>query len=203
MLTHIGPNIVQAGQLSDYQVISNGLDWKVIQGVAWQTNQGRVIAVTNTVKVCGTGLYYTNPATGGLTEAKAEIESFPAGAVARQGRMCVIFAPDLATAGATDIEFPGGKRLRANVLGLRLEDGTNGVWISVLTNSCGGQIVGSNQVLYPGAFLGISADVLICIGKPGWNRTFSYTITSTRAITDFHQIQSFRCGQDCWPPCRR
>ena len=88
------------------------------------------------------------------------IESFPGGAIARQGQHQVIFANDLATAGAIDMQTPDGKRLTSHVLGLSYFDAATGtnVLIAEVTN-CLGRILPPNSVLYEDAFTGLSASV--------------------------------------------
>lgn len=106
----------------------------------------------------GTGMHRLEG--GQWVEARAIIEPFAHGAVARQGQHKVIFAPDLATAGAVDMETPEGKRLRGHVLGLAYYDAASAQHVILAeVRSATGQIVNGNQVIYPDGFTGIRADV--------------------------------------------
>ena len=65
-----------------------------------------------------TGMHYWE--NGQWAESKAEIELYGGGAIARQGQHKVIFANNLATVGAIDLETPDGQRLRSHILGVEL-----------------------------------------------------------------------------------
>ena len=55
------------------------------------------------------GLNYQDPKTGQWIESQEVIEGYPGGAVARQGQHQVLFANDLATPGAIDVQTPSGR----------------------------------------------------------------------------------------------
>ena len=119
-------------------------------------------------------LYYIRQGATGpeWAESKAEIEAFPGGAVARQGPIQMIFANDLATAGAIDAQTPAG-RFRSHVLGLCYADSSlhTNVWIATVA-SCQGQIISPNQVLYPDALVGdgFAASVRYTYRVSGWEQ---------------------------------
>jgi hypothetical protein len=87
---------------------------------------------------------------------------------ARQGPHKVIFASDLATAGAIDMQTPDGKRLRSHIIGLSYFDKASGqsVLIAEVTNSIGA-LISSNQVLYQNAFTDFKGSVRYTYTRAG------------------------------------
>jgi hypothetical protein len=106
-----------------------------------------------------TGLNYKD-ASGNWVPSQESIEPTAGGAVARQGQHKVIFANNLNTSGAIDLQTPDGKHLRSNILGLEYYDTAtgSGVLIAQVQDS-NGELISSNQVLYPNAFSGVNASV--------------------------------------------
>ena len=119
---------------------------------------GQIVAKKHRYTELATGLHYLS--NGQWLESKETIESYPAGAVARQGQYQVIFANNLNSAGAISLQTPDGKNLRSNIMGLMYEDTATGdaVLVAQLQDSTG-QLISANQVLYQNAFDGIKADV--------------------------------------------
>jgi hypothetical protein len=151
-LLAFGLSSVQA----QYQVVENGPNHRV-----WQKNTGNGWTNhTSRITELGSGLNYLDPSTGQWTPSREEIEVFPQGAIARHGAYQVVFANNLNSAGAIDLQTPDGKRLRSSILGLAYDDSSTGqsVMIGWIQNSTG-QLITSNQVLYANAFRGIKADV--------------------------------------------
>ena len=150
------PHLLHAQTAGSFAVVEHGANYRV-----WQTTNN--VGGTNRVHKyteLATGMYYTN-SSGQWVESKEEIETFARGAIARQGPYQVIFANNLNTAGAIDVQTPDGKRLRSNILGLAYNDDSTGqsVLIAQIQNSQG-ELISSNQVLYPDAFDGVvKADV--------------------------------------------
>jgi hypothetical protein len=72
----------------------------------------------------------------------------------------VVFGNNLNSEGAIDLQSPEGKRFRSNILGLAYYDSATGnsVLIGQIQDSQG-ELIASNQVLYPDAFSGVRADV--------------------------------------------
>lgn len=156
---------------SAYSIIERGPHQQVWAKITWQTNAtGRIAARTNSYTELATGLNYKN-AKGEWVGAKEVIESFPDGAVAQQGQHQVLFANDLATQGAIDLQTPDGKRMRSHVLGLSYFDSASGksVWLAEVTN-CQGVIAPPNQVQYQNAFSGLQADVRYTCTKAGFEQ---------------------------------
>jgi len=118
-----------------------------------------------------TGLNFKNPDTGQWEASSEQIEQVPGGATAQHGQHKVIFADDLATLGAIDMETPDGQKVQSHLLGLSYLDTASGqsVMIAEVTN-CIGQLVGSNQVWYEGAFSGLKASVRYTYTREGFEQ---------------------------------
>jgi hypothetical protein len=124
--------------------------------------QGDVVLTTNLAYVqLATGLNYKDPTTGKWLPSKEEIDAYPGGAIAQYGQHKVILANNLNTSGAIDLQMSDGQELQSEILGLSYHDTASGksVLIAEVQNSQG-QIVSSNEVLYPDAFKGVKASVL-------------------------------------------
>ena len=103
----------------DYVATERGPNHRVWSKVTLATDpSGQVIACTNSYIELQSGLHYQDPKTGQWMESQEVIEGYPGGAIARQGQHQVIFANDLATPGAIDMQTPDGKRLTSHVIGL-------------------------------------------------------------------------------------
>jgi parallel beta-helix repeat protein len=150
----------QPAAASSYRVVDQGANHRVWQ---WETDEqlpdGTVLPHVHSYTELASGLNYQD-ANGQWQESQELIEAFPGGAVARQGQYQVIFANDLNSAGAVDLQTPDGKRLRSNILGLMYVDTATGdaAMVAAVQDSSG-ELVSSNQVLYPDAFDGVKADV--------------------------------------------
>jgi len=89
-------------------------------------------------------------------------------AAATNGQHQVYFPSDIYQ-GVIKVITPDGKTLQSQPVGLSYDDGSNTVFIAVLTNSLG-QLVSSNQVIYPNAFVGINADLRYTYRKSGFEQ---------------------------------
>jgi hypothetical protein len=143
-----------------FRVVDTGANHRVWQRETYEkTPDGTIVPHVHTYTELATGMNYQD-ANGQWQASQELIESFPAGAVARQGQYQVIFANNLNSAGSVDMQTPDGKRLRSNILGLMYYDTSTGdaVLIASVQDS-EGVLISSNQVLYPNAFAGVKADV--------------------------------------------
>ena len=157
---------------ADYSVVERGPHHRVWQRATPSTVAlGRAAYTTNSYIELASGMHYQDPKTGQWLESQEVIEGFPGGAVARQGQHRVIFANDLATAGAIDMQTPDGKRLTSHVLGLSYFDASTGtnVLIAEITN-CQGVIQAPNQVIYENAFDAIRACVRYTYTRGGFEQ---------------------------------
>ena len=148
---------VGAQSATEPTVVERGAHHRVWARVSWSTNRlGQASARTNAYTELATGLHRWQD--GRWQEASTTIESFPGGAIARQGQHQVVFASDLATAGAIDLQTPDGKRLRSHVVGVGYYDAASGksVVFAEVTNSLG-VVVPPNQLLSGAAISGVRA----------------------------------------------
>jgi hypothetical protein len=142
-----------------YTVVSqdaNSRIWE--QTVNELGSYGEVRPIKHRYVELATGLNYWSH--GQWFESQDEIELFSGGAIARKGQHQVIFANNLATVGAIDMQTPDGLRLRSHILGLSYFDTISGqsVLIAEVKDSLG-QLIAPNQVLYEDAFTDFKADV--------------------------------------------
>ncbi|HEY4415437.1 MAG TPA: LamG-like jellyroll fold domain-containing protein, partial [Verrucomicrobiae bacterium] len=143
-----------------YRMVEQGADHNVWQRETFeQAPSGQIVSKIHKYTELATGLNYQD-AQGQWQPSQEAIETYAGGAIARQGQYQVIFADNLNTEGAIDLQTPDKKRLRSNILGLGYYDHSSGqaVLIAQLQDS-EGQLIASNQVLYPNAFQGVAADV--------------------------------------------
>ena len=143
-----------------YRVVELGANHRVWQHETYEQGPaGQVMTHVHSYTELASGMNYLD-ANDQWTESKELIEAFANGAVARQGQYQVIFADNLNSAGAIDMQTPDGKRLRSNILGLMYVDTATGdaALIAQIQDSTG-ELISSNQVLYPNAFEGVKADV--------------------------------------------
>ena len=141
---------------AQYQIVDRGANYRVLQKTSIENGTNRIHRVVE----LGSGLHYKN-SYGQWVESKEEIDTYPSGAVARRGAFQVIFANNLNSAGAIDLQTPDGKRLRTSILGLAYDDRSTGknVLIAQIQDSQG-ELISANQVLYPNAFDGVvKADI--------------------------------------------
>ena len=145
---------------SGYAVVERGPDWNVLQKPTVENGTNRVHRYTE----LSTGLNFTN-GYGQLVPSVEQITILPTGgAVANQGRHQVYFPADIAS-GVLKVVTPDGRQLQSRPLGVTLDDGSNTVFIGVLTNAVG-WLTSSNQVTYRNCFDGIKAD-LVCTYRRG------------------------------------
>ncbi len=88
-----------------------------------------------------------------------EIDLSPDGnsAAATNGQHQAYFPGDIAQ-GVIELDTPDGLKLQSRPIALSYDDGSNTVMIAVLTNSAG-ELLGTNQVIYPNAFEGATASL--------------------------------------------
>ncbi len=153
-----------------YAVVSRDAHSRVWERTAYERGpSGQAIPRKHRYVELATGLNYWN--NGQWQESKEEIEPFPGGAIARQGQHQIIFANNLATVGAIDMQTPDGKRMRSHVLGLSYFDTASGqsVLIAEVKDSQG-QLYSPNVVIYPDAFTDFKADVRYTYTRAGFEQ---------------------------------
>ena len=147
---------------------SNHRKWQ--REVFEKAPDGRIVSRIHQYTELAAGMNYKN-AQGQWVESKETIEAFPQGAVATHGQYQVIFANNLNSAGAIDMQTPDKKRLRSNILGLAYYDSAlkRVVLVAEVKDSYGA-LVGNNQVLYEDAFDGVRADVHYTYKRGGFEQ---------------------------------
>src|SRR5206468_3722566 len=96
---------------------------------------------------------------GTCQPSREEIELFQDGAVFRQAQIQAIFAPNLATPAAIDLQTPSG-RFQSHVLGLAIFNSATGQSEMVAdVKDCIGELHPPNVIIYPDAFTGVRAAV--------------------------------------------
>ena len=164
------PEPVTASQDSAYAVVERGPHHRVWERTTSDiAPDGRAISQVHRYIELATGMHYWQ--NGQWVESQELIESFPGGAIARQGQHQVIFANNLATVGAIDMQTPDGKRMRSHVLGLSYFDTASGqsVLIAEVKDSQG-QLYPPNVVIYPDAFTDFKADVRYTYTRAGFEQ---------------------------------
>jgi hypothetical protein len=132
-----------------------------------QDPSGNVISVTHGYTEIATGLHYQK--NGQWLDSQEQISILPNGtAVAINGQHQAYFPGDIYN-GQIKLVTPDGKQLYSQPLCLTFFDGTNSVVIAELTNSLG-LVAGNNQVIYPNAFTGFSADLRYTYTKAGFEQ---------------------------------
>jgi hypothetical protein len=155
---------------SPYSVVDRGPHHRVWVKAVFETNQqGQVFVRTNSYTELATGMHYLED--GQWKESQQGIESYPGGAIARHGAHKVIFASNLNSAGAIDLEMPDGQRMQSHIIGLGYFDAVSGKSVMIAeVKDCQGELVGSNHVVYADAFTDFRADVRYSYAKAGFEQ---------------------------------
>jgi hypothetical protein len=134
-----------------------------------QSFSGELLPHVHQYKELAIGMYYKDPQSGEWLESKDEIDLIPTGgAAATQGQHQAYFPPDIYN-GEIRLVTANSNVLRSRPYGLSYDDGTNSVLIAELTNSTG-QLVSSNQIVYPDAFTDLKADLRYIYTKSGFEQ---------------------------------
>jgi len=150
-----------------YSVIARDANSRVWQSqTISQTASGQTVTNTQHYTELATGLNYQD-ANGQWTESKQEITLTPQGsAEAVQGQHKVYFPPDIYNA-PLEVVTSDGRHLRSRPLCLSYDDGHQTVLIAQIKHSIG-ELISSNQVMYPDAFTDFKADLLCTYRKSGF-----------------------------------
>ena len=115
---------------------------------------------------------FLDPTTKQWTPSHETIDLLPPGgafaAAATHGQHSARFPLDIAT-GVIQLSGPGGEQLTSRPVALFFEDDNNSVLIAILTNSVG-ELVGSNEVVYPDTFEGAAASIRYTYTKAGFEQ---------------------------------
>ena len=142
-----------------YRVVDRGPSHRLWQRETYEPGpNGQMMAHIHQYRELGSGMCYQQ--NGQWLDSQDLIEPCPSGAISQHGQYKVIFASDLKSFGAIDQQTPDQQRLRSNILGLAYYDCTTGNSILIAeVQDSRGELISSNQVLYPNAFHGLNADV--------------------------------------------
>jgi hypothetical protein len=143
-------------------IIERGQDYAVYATIQQFTDaSGRTWNRTNEFTLLENALHYLD--NGQWQESQDVIEPFPDGAVARYGPHRAIFSADLNAEAVFDIQAADGRRIRGGIRALQLNDLATGKTLTIGTvkASVKGELLPPNQIVYPDAFDGVSADVVL------------------------------------------
>jgi hypothetical protein len=152
-----------------YQIVQSDGNSQIWQKTTYETApDGTQIPDVHQYTELATGLNHL--VNGQWIASKEEIDVLAdgSGAVATNGQHQVYFPADIYQ-GEIKMVTPEGEVLSSRPVGLSYDDGSNTVMIAELTNSIG-ELVGSNQVIYPDAFTGFKADLLYTYTKDGFEQ---------------------------------
>ena len=142
-----------------YIAIERGPHHTVWSRIVADTNSnGSVFLRTSSFTELGNGLNHLENSE--WTESEPQIVVTTNGAVGMGAQHTVAFAANLNTRGAIQVRTPEGGWLKSHVLGIAYYDSNlkTNVLIGQIKDSIG-EVVSTNQVIYPDAFSGVVADV--------------------------------------------
>ncbi len=153
-----------------YSVVSSDANSSIWERTVYEAGpDGQIVPTKHRYTEISSGLNFQNPATGQWKRSKEEIDLLPDGtAAATNGQHQVYFPADIYN-GQILLVTPRGQLLRSQPLGLSYDDGSNTVLIATLTNSIG-ELVSSNVLIYPNAFVGINADLRYSFTASGFEQ---------------------------------
>jgi archaellum component FlaF (FlaF/FlaG flagellin family) len=152
-----------------YQIGDQEANQRVWQKIVQQTDeQGNTSYQTNNAYTeLATGLNHL--VNGQWVESSEKIDILPNGTAATTNGQHQAYFPGNIYQGQIELVTPDGLQLFSQPLALTYFDGTNTVMIAELTNSTG-MVAGTNQVIYPDAFTGLSADLRYTYTKAGFEQ---------------------------------
>ena len=148
-----------------YTIVSRNADSRVWEQTTYEVSpSGQTISHLHQYTELGTGLCYQQ--NGQWVDSQELINILPDGsASATNGQHQAYFPSDIYN-GTITVGTPDGLQLQSQPVGLFYDDGSNTVMIAALTNSVG-ELISSNQIIYPNAFAGVNADLLYTYRKSG------------------------------------
>ena len=151
---------------TDYQIVQQDGNSRVWQREIYEKGpDGQIVARPHEFTELATGLNYKD-SSGQWQPSKEEIDIQPDGTLAATQGQHQVYFPGNIYGGEIELVQPDGVHLHSCPVGLSYDDGSNTMLIAVLTNSIG-QLIGSNQVIYTNAFVGLDADLLYTYTKAG------------------------------------
>jgi hypothetical protein len=150
---------------TDYQIVQQDANSRVWEREIYEQGpNGQIVARPHKFTELATGLNHL--VNGQFVPSTEEIDILPDGTAAATNGQHQVFWPADILEGEIQLVTADGKLVKSQPVGLGYDDGSNTLLIAVLTNSIG-QLIGSNQVIYTNAFVGLDADLLYTYTKAG------------------------------------
>lgn len=146
-----------------YAIVSRDGNSRVWESTSYSLSpSGQVVPQVHRYTELATGLCYQQ--NGQWVDSQQQINILPDGSAAATNGQHQAYFPANIYNGVITLITPDGLQLQSQPVGLSYDDGTNTVLIAELTNSVG-ELISSNQIVYPNAFTGIDADLLYTYKK--------------------------------------
>jgi hypothetical protein len=151
-----------------YSVVQRDGNSRVWERTVYERGpEGTIVPRNHRYTELATGMHYQK--NGQWLESKEEIDLLSqGGAAATQGQHQAYFPGDIAQ-GVIQMVTPDGRQLQSRPVALAYDDGNQTVLIAILTNSVG-ELVGSNEVIYPNAFEGATASLRYTYTRVGFEQ---------------------------------
>jgi hypothetical protein len=155
-------------QDTPYSVVEKDANSRVWERTTYEKGPlGKFVPFVQRYTELASGLHYWS--NGQWLDSEETIEIQPqGGAAAVRGQSQVYFPSDIYDGEIRQVTLTG-QVLRSRPLGLSYDDGNKTVLIAELKHSIG-QLLGSNQVIYPDAFTDFKADLLYTYTKHGFEQ---------------------------------
>jgi hypothetical protein len=159
-------SIPSSAQDTPYSVVQRSANSRVWERTTYdQRPPGGTVSHVHHYTELATGLHYLQ--NGHWLESKEEIDLLPqGGAAATRGRHQAYFPANIYQ-GSIELVTPDGLHLHSRPMGISYDDGRRTVLIAQLKDSIG-ELVGSNQVVYPDAFTDFKADLVCTYRRSGF-----------------------------------
>jgi hypothetical protein len=162
---------IPAARETPWSITSREAHSRTWEKTVWEPDpSGNLVPRTRQYVELASGLHFRNPTTGQWEESREEWELLPGKAVARRGQHKASLNYSLNSAGAVELETPGGQVLRSHPLCLSYFDSASGQSVRIAdVKDCVGKVSG-NQVIYEDAFTDVRADVRYTYTKAGFEQ---------------------------------
>jgi RHS repeat-associated protein len=149
-------------------IVARDANSRVWQWIEYQRGpNGQPVPRAHQFTELASGLCYQQ--NGQWVDSQEKINILPDGtAAATEGQYQVFFPANIYN-GVIKMIASDGVLLQSQPIALSYDDGTNIALIAVLTNSVG-ELVNSNEVIYPNAFVGVDADLHYTYHKGGFEQ---------------------------------
>lgn len=151
-----------------FSVVRRSENWQVWERTVCRwTPSGKIASNTESYVECGSGLNFKNSA-GDWEPSSENIAILADGSGAATNAVCKAYFPPDIYDGTITLITGQGVKLQSQPLCFVYTEGANSSMVAELTNSIG-DLVSSNEIIYPGAFVGpgISADVEYIFHRSG------------------------------------